>query len=167
MLFGIYLDIPDMLITLRVFISLTNNLVSAKLRPYFGPAEPVYYTKEQDSDANNGKHDPRVAFGVSVAIRRDKRYEREEDIGEEIDDRDGQVSVPRRFPSLALIEVQVNETGGDEAVDPGTGIGIEIRDEIVSRTSRWCQKHNHGDEPADCARQRCFQKHCGRRDLPR
>jgi hypothetical protein len=61
-----------MLIPLRVFVSFANNLVSAELRPYLGPAKPVYHTKEQNTDTNDGKYDPWITLSVSVAIRRNE-----------------------------------------------------------------------------------------------
>ena len=48
-----------------------------------------------------------------------------------------------------LLVPQVDETGGDEAVDPGTGVGVEIDDEVVRRARRRREKDDDCDEPVE------------------
>jgi hypothetical protein len=52
--------------------------------------------------------------------------------------------VPGRFPALALVVVQIDESSGDKTVDPGTGVGIQVDNEVVRRTGWRC------DEDDDC-----------------
>lgn len=66
---------------------------------------------------------------------------------------------------FALGVVQIDEAGGDEAVDPtrtisqepeariarsnspGAGICVQVDDEVVGRACRGCNENDHGDQP--------------------
>jgi hypothetical protein len=130
-----------------VLVPFTHDLIPAQLRPQLGPTRPVHHTEKQNADTNHREHNPGVSLGVAVAIRWDERYKCEEDIGGQVYDGDREVGVPWRFPALALAEVQVDEAGGDESVDPGSRVRVQVRDEVVCGSRRRRNKHNDCDEP--------------------
>lgn len=55
--------------------------------------------------------------------------------------------MPWRFPAFALPVVQVNEASGDKGIDPGSRIGVQIHDEVISRTRGRGDEHNDCDKP--------------------
>lgn len=145
----IHLHIPHMLHALRILMPLRDNFVPAQLRPQPSPARPVHNTKQQHAHAHNRKHVVRVPVRVPCTRWRDEGDQREEDVGGEIQHRDGEPGVPRGFPPLGLVVVQVDETRGDEAVDPGAGIGVQVRDEVVGGAGGGRDKDDDGDEPVE------------------
>lgn len=48
---------------------------------------------------------------------------------------------------FAFAIVQVDKSGGDEAIDPCAGVCVEVDDEVVGRTCRWCDEDNYGNKP--------------------
>ena len=143
MLLGIHLDVADMLIPSLILVPLTHNLIPAKLRPHPSPSEPIHDSKEQDAHTDNGEDEVRVAFCIPVTIRRDERHDSEEDVGQEVKYGHGEICVPWRCPGFALGVVQIDEAGGDKTVDPGTGVGVQVGDEVV------CWASGRGNEDDD------------------
>ena len=66
-----------------------DNLVATNSRPDLGPADPIEATKEQDTHSDNGEDVVRVPIGIPVPVGRDEGCHRQEDVGQEIKDRDG------------------------------------------------------------------------------
>ena len=143
----IHLDILDVLRSIFVNMSLTDNLVSTNLWPDLGPASPVKDTEEQDADTDDGEDVERITVGIPITIRRNEGYDSEEDIGKEVEHGDWKVGVPWRGPSFTLRVVQVNETRTDESVDPGTGVGVQIGNEVVRRSCRRSNENDVSNEP--------------------
>jgi hypothetical protein len=137
MLLRINLDIANMFIPSLILIPLSNDLIPPKLRPNLGPPNPVDNTKQQDAHAHNGENVIRIALRVPVTIRRNERYDSEEHVGEQVQNSNGEIGVPWRGPTLTLGVMQVDEAGRDEAVDPSTGISVEIYNEVVGGPGGW------------------------------
>lgn len=116
-------------------------------RPHLGPQRPVKGAKEKDRNTHDGEHIVRVSVGVPVSIGGDERYEDEEEVRQQEDDNDRQVRVPAGCPVLLLAVVQVDEAAGDEAVDPGAGVCVQVDNKVVRRSRGRSQQHNDGDNP--------------------
>ena len=142
LIFVVHFDVPHMLDTLSVLVSLRDDLVTTKLGPDLGPAEPVEDTKQENTDTDDGEDVVWVAISVPGTTRRNERHECQEDVGSEIQHSDRKVGVPWRFPTLLLRIVEIDQTGRDEAIDPCSRVGVQIRDEVVRRTSGRCNKHD-------------------------
>lgn len=136
-----------MLVAYAVLVPFGNNLVTAKLGPELRPAEPVEDTEQQNRDANDWEDVVWVALSVPVTIRRNEGNKREENIGGEIDNGNGKVRVPWRLPTLLLAVVEVDKTSGDKGIDPGTGVCVQIGNEVVRRSGRRGNQYDDGDEP--------------------
>lgn len=142
--------IPNNLGPIYVNDSLRHNLVSTNRGPELGPQRPVYSTQHQDQDAHNREDVVRISVSPDISIRRrDERHDSQESVAKQEDDRDGQESPPTRVPLLFLLVLQVDESARHEAVDPCTGVGIKVDDEIVGRSRRRCEQNNNRHEPVE------------------
>lgn len=138
-----------MLHLIRIHKSFRHNFIPTNPRHNLRPENPVNDTEQQNTDADDREDVVRVPVSIPIAIRRNERRDCEEDIGGQVEHCNGQEGVPGRSPVLALLVVQVDETGGDKAVDPGTGVGVQVDDEVVSWACWGCDKDDDGDEPVE------------------
>lgn len=118
------LTVSDNLGTILIKTPISNNLVASNTRKNLCPETPVNTSKDQDTNTNNREDVVRVPIRVDISIRWNEGNNGEEDVGENVDDRDGEVGVPRGRPVLRLFVMEVDETSGDEAVDPRAGISV-------------------------------------------
>src|SRR5690242_6973444 len=138
-----------MLNTLRVLVPLRYDLVPAQLGPHLCPAEPVEHTEEQDADTNNREDVVRVAICVPGAGRRNEGHDGQENVGGEVKHGNRQVCVPWGLPALLLRVMQVDQASGDKSIDPGTGVGVQISDEVVCGSSGGRNENNDSDQPVE------------------
>jgi hypothetical protein len=128
------LAVTDCLIPVRVNNSLSNDLVSTKPGPYFGPRDPIGSAKKQDANTDNWEHVVGIALCVPVRGWWDEGHNGQKDVGEKENNCNGKISVERRCPVLRLAVVQIDETSSNEAVDPSSWIGIATyREETLAR----------------------------------
>ena len=129
------LAIPNNLDPLPVHNPLRHNLVPPDGRPEFGPQPPVNRAQEQNTHAHNREDIVRIPIGPDIPIsRRDKRHNGQEGVDQEKYDRHGQPGAPAGIPVFGFLELQVDEPAGDEAVDPGAGVRVQVDDEVVGRS---------------------------------
>ena len=53
--------------------------------------------------------------------------------------------MPWGCPLLALRVVQIDKASGNETVDPGAGVGVQVHDEVVGWTGGWCEENHNCD----------------------
>lgn len=121
--------VPHHLDTALVERPLRDNLVTTNPRKDLGPDDPVHGAQEENADTDDGEDIVWVPVGRPAARGWDEGHDDEERVGQEPQDRDGQVGVPGGSPVLCLAPLQIDEAGPDEAVDPGTGVGVAIAGE--------------------------------------
>lgn len=107
---GVDLAVSDNLVALLVVRSLGHDLVPADGREDFCPEGPVDAAQNEHTDTNDGEDVVGVAVGSPRAGGRDERDEGQEDVDENVKDRDGEVSVPRRGPVLLLVPLEIEKT---------------------------------------------------------
>lgn len=120
------LPIPIHLFATILDSSMSLDSISANRRPDLGPARPVDSSKEQNSNPDDGEHEIRISLAIPIAIRRDKRDDGEEHVGQQVQYTDRQVCKPRRCPVLGFSVMEINETSGNESIYPSTGVGTAI-----------------------------------------
>lgn len=113
-----------MLVALSVFVAFTDDFVPTDFGPNLRPACPVKSTQKQNADTNNRKHVVWVALRVPITIRGDEGDDREKYVCGQVKNSNRKVGMPWRLPALALVVVQVDEAGGNETVDPCSGVGV-------------------------------------------
>ena len=144
------LTVPDRFTTINLInVPLWNDLVAPNLRPYTGPEEPVEGSSEKHTNTNDGENEVGIPVGILDAVGRNEGHDGQEYIGSEVEEADGKEGVPRRRPILALPVLEVDETSGDETVDPRAGVGVEIDDEIVGRAGGRGHKDDDGHDPVE------------------
>lgn len=129
------LAVSDNLRPILIKAAISNNLVTSNSRKNLCPETPVHTSQDQNTDTNNRENVVRIPIRVDISIRWNERDKGEEDVGENVDDRDGEVGVPRGRPVLRLFVMEVDETSGDETVDPRAGICVPELLEIISRAA--------------------------------
>ena len=146
----LHLTIPNHLYSFFVSNSLRHNLVSLDSWPEPGPQRPVDAAQDEDTNTHDREDIVRVTIRPKVAIGwRDEWHDCQEDVAQQEDYCDGQPCAPSRIPWLLPLILQVDETSGDEAVDPGAGVSVEIDDEVVRRARRRGEKDDDCDEPVE------------------
>lgn len=110
--------------------NLTHKLILSKLGEQLGPDEPVHASGNDDGEADDAV-DP-VGEGlvdVLAILRGHKGGDDEVDVAEHEEYDDGEAGADGGVPVPGLaVEVEVDEAGGDEAVDDGEGIRDEAGD---------------------------------------
>lgn len=161
----IHLNIPHMLHPISILKPLSLNLIPANPRYNLPPERPIHHTEQQNTHTHNRENVIRIPLRIPVAVRRDKRRDGEENVGGEVEHGDGQVRVPGGGPALALLVVQVDEAGGDEGVDPGAGVRVQVDDEVVGGAGGGRNEDDDGDEPVEEELGVCELETCVQRDI--
>lgn len=139
--------VPDDLIAILVDDSLRHDAVSANPRPELGPNEPVEGAKEQNGNTDDGEDVVGVALGVPVSNRGNEGNDSQEDVEEEENDENGLPAAPCWLPGISPEEVKPDKTARNKAVDPDTGISVEVDQKVISRSRRRSKQDDDGDQP--------------------
>lgn len=115
--------------------------------PELGPHEPVEGTKEQNGNTDDGEDIVGVALGVPVSNRGDEGNDGQEDVEEEEDDENGLPAAPCGPPGISAEEMEPDETTRNKAVDPDTGISVEVDQEVISRPRRRSKQDDNSNQP--------------------
>ena len=110
--------------------NLTNELILANLGQDLGPNDPVDTAREDDSETDDTV-DPvgKIVVDVLALLRGNKGSNSEVDVAEHEEEDDGETGADGRVPVPGLaVEVEMDETAGDEGVDDSEGIRDETRD---------------------------------------
>lgn len=89
------LAVSDNLVTFLVVRPFRHDLIAANSGEDLGPETPVYTTKKEHTDANNGEDVVRVTFRGPRSRGWDERNDAEKHVGQNVEDGNGEVGVPR------------------------------------------------------------------------
>lgn len=118
------LSVPNRFNTGIIERPISNDLVPSNSRQNLSPESPVNTTENQNANTNNREDIVWVPIGVPVTLRRDEWNKGQEDVGKEVDNRDGEVCVPWRCPVLGFVPLKVDQSDCDKAVYPSAGICV-------------------------------------------
>lgn len=142
--------IPNNLGPVHIHNPLRHDLVPPHRGPELGPQRPVHATQNQNTHAHHGEHIVRIPIRPEIAVgRRDERHNRQKGIAQQEDNCHRQPGAPARVPLLFLLVLQVDEAAGDEAVDPGAGVRVQVDDEVVGRSGGRREQDDDGYKPVE------------------
>ena len=103
---------------------LALQLVATKLGKHDGPNDPIRTTGDENAEADNHVDPVRQGLVYGAVGGRDPGGNDEVDVGEKEEDDNGEGRGEWRVPVPGLaVQVEVDETAGDEDVDDGERVG--------------------------------------------
>lgn len=89
------LTVSNDLVTFLVIRPLRHDFIATNSGEDLGPETPVYTAKKEHAHSNNWEDVVRVTFCSPRSRRWDEGNDAEEYIGQDVEDSDGEVGVPR------------------------------------------------------------------------